>query len=182
MSQAFVADQTGISQAEYSRIERGEANASLVKLSAAAAVLGLDLVQKLYPVDSPMRDAGHLRVLGRLQALVPAGFQWATEVPIPSAGDLRAVDAMIVRPRIDTGFEVESVLLDAQALTRRALLKRRDSGLVSMIIVLPDTRHNRSAVLAGAPTLRASFPLESRAILVALRAGRAPQGNGILFV
>jgi hypothetical protein len=51
-----------------------------------------------------------------------------------------------------------------------------------MIIVLPDTAANRAALAAAAATLRPAFPLESRAILTALRAGQTPKANGILFV
>jgi hypothetical protein len=51
-----------------------------------------------------------------------------------------------------------------------------------MILVFPDTAANRQAVEAAGPTLRPSFPLSSRAILAALRAGRIPTANGILFV
>lgn len=51
-----------------------------------------------------------------------------------------------------------------------------------MILVLPDTRHNRAAVAAAQATIRPAFPLDSRQVLAALRAGAAPAANGILFV
>jgi hypothetical protein len=101
-------------------------------------------------------------------------------IPIP--GDRRAVDAVIVEPAVQVGFELESRLLDAQAVTRRAALKQRDAGLACLVLVLSDTAANRRSVAAAGPTLRAAFPLGGRAVLWALRAGRAPSAGGILFV
>jgi hypothetical protein len=103
-------------------------------------------------------------------------------VPVPIAGDRRAIDSLIADPPLDTGFELETRLTDAQALVRRATLKQRDAGIACMILVFPDTAANRQAVEAAAPTLRSSFPLSSRASLTALRAGTTPTANGILFV
>ena len=125
LTQAFVSSAAGISQSMMSRIERGRGGPSLVTLSAVADVLGVDLVATVYPAGSPVRDAGHVRVFTRLKALLPDEFVWRSEVPLPRPGDQRALDAMIVEPRLDVGFELESRLLDAQALTRRVTLKQQ---------------------------------------------------------
>lgn len=182
LSQQVAADAVGISQASYSRIEAGTGNAGLPVLAAIAAVLGLDLRVDVFPGGAPLRDAGHIRVMARLRALLPPSYRWATEIPMPNVGDLRAIDAAIREPGIDAGFELETRLGDGQGTARRTLLKQRDAGLAAIILVLPDTRHNRSAVAAAAPTLRAAFPLDSRQVLAALRAGQTPAANGILFV
>lgn len=182
LSQAFVARLADISQALYSRIERGKADAGIVVLSAIGDILGLELTAKLWPAGAPVRDAGHVRLLNRLKLRMPSTFRWRTEIPIPIAGDLRSIDAMIVVPRLAVGFELESRLVDAQALVRRVVLKQRDADLACMIIVLPDTLANRQAAAGAEATLRGSFPLESRAILAALREGNVPAQNGILFV
>jgi DNA-binding XRE family transcriptional regulator len=181
MTQARLAHLVGGSQSTISRIERGVASADLRLHAAIASVLGLEFVANVYPVGSPVRDAGHVRLMGRLRALLPAEYRWRTEVPLPFPGDSRALDAVVAAPPIDAAFELETRLLDAQALVRRATLKLRDAGVTSMVLVLPGTRANRDAVAAAEPTLRGSFPAGSREILAALRTGQTPLRSGILF-
>ncbi len=151
-------------------------------LAALASVVGLDLVVKLYPGGSPVRDAAHVRIMSRLKALLPAAMRLAAEVPIPIPGDQRAVDAMVVDPPLRLGFELESRLLDAQGLARRVALKQRDARLARMVLVVPDTPANRAAAASGQATLDAGYPVGHRATLAALRAGELPKGNGILWV
>jgi putative transcriptional regulator len=182
LSQRAVADLLGVSQAMVSRIERGAASASVTVLATFAEVVGLELSVRLFPASAPVRESAHAGVFERLKRLLPDWFVWLTEVPLPIRGDRRAIDAMISQPRINAGFELESRLGDAQATARRCLLKQRDAGLDAMILVLADTRANRLAVAGADATLRAAFPLSSRTVLRALRAGRAPEGNGIVFV
>ena len=127
-----------------------------------------------------------MHLLGRLQALLstamPHSPTWRTEVPIPIPGDQRAIDALLVLDGARVGFELETRLVDAQALARRATLKTRDAGLRSMILVVADTRANRTALAIAAPTLLPVFPLDPRQTMNALRVGEAPPHNGILVV
>ena len=182
LTQTVVARRGKLSQATVSRIERGATAASVDDLAALASVVGLDLVVKLYPGGSPVRDAAHVRIMSRLKALLPAAMRLAAEVPIPIPGDQRAVDAMVVDPPLRVGFELESRLLDAQGLARRVALKQRDARLARMVLVFPDTPANRAAAASGQATLDAGFPVGHRATLAALRAGELPKGNGILWV
>lgn len=182
LTQTVVARRGKLSQATVSRIERGATAASVDDLAALASVVGLDLVVKLYPGGSPVRDAAHVRIMSRLKALLPAAMRLAAEVPIPIPGDQRAVDAMVVDPPLRLGFELESRLLDAQGLARRVALKQRDARLARMVLVVPDTPANRAAAASGQATLDAGFPVGHRATLAALRAGELPKGNGILWV
>ena len=182
LSQRHVAELVGISQSVMSRLEAGRSTCSIGVLAMVGAVLGLDLVVGVHPGGTPVRDAGHIRVMTRLRTRLPRHFVLKSEVPVPIAGDRRAIDALIADPPLDTGFELETRLTDAQALVRRTILKQRDAGIGCLILVFPDTVANRQAVAAAAPTIRPSFPLTSRAILAALRAGRTPSANGILFV
>ena len=182
ITQRALAEAVAISQSQYGRVERGESEAGLELLCAIGDVLGLNVRVAVYPGGAPMRDAGHIRVLARLQALLPASFRWRTEVPLPFTGDLRAIDAMVAVPPIPAAFEIETRLLDTQSTTRRIMLKARDSGIHQVVLVLADTASNRAAVAAAAPALRADFPLSGRQVLSALRAGECPAGNGILFV
>ena len=182
LTQTVVARRGKLSQATVSRIERGATAASVDDVAALASVVGLDLVVKLYPGGSPVRDAAHVRIMSRLKALLPAAMRLAAEVPIPIPGDQRAVDAMVVDPPLRVGFELESRLLDAQGLARRVALKQRDARLARMVLVVPDTPANRAAAASGQATLDAGFPVGHRATLAALRAGELPKGNGILWV
>jgi transcriptional regulator with XRE-family HTH domain len=179
LSQAAVARQAGVAQSTVSRVEGGRA-ASLNDLALIATLVGIDLVVRAYPGGAPLRDVGHVRLFARLRALLPGTYRWRTEVPLPMAGDQRAVDAVLVNPPLRIGFELESRLLDAQALVRRAALKQRDARLTRMILVIADTEANRASLRAGEATLRAAFPLGARAVLADLRAGRVPADNGVL--
>jgi hypothetical protein len=77
--------------------------------------------------------------------------------------------------------EAETHLGDVQATERKIHLKQRDAGMPRAILLLRYTRHNRRMVdEAGA--LRRSFPLRTRSVLAALRAGRDPGGDGIVFL
>jgi hypothetical protein len=171
-----------VSQGQISRIERGRATTDLVVLAMFAAVVGLTLRARLFPAGPPVRDVAHARLLARLQRRLPERSRWRSEVPLPLPGDQRGIDAMIVEPGINAGFELEVRLLDAQAVSRRASLKQRDAGLACMVLVLADTAANRAAVAAADATLRAVFPLDGRSVLQSLRTGRAPPAGGILFV
>jgi len=77
--------------------------------------------------------------------------------------------------------EAETHLSDVQATERKIHLKQRDAGMPRVILLLRDTRHNRR-ILAESPGLRRAFPLTSRQVLAALRAGRDPGGDGIVFL
>jgi hypothetical protein len=61
-------------------------------------------------------------------------------------------------------------------------LKRRDAGANLVILLIADTAGNRRALRAHRESLRASFPLDTRAILAALRAGGAPKSSGIVVL
>jgi hypothetical protein len=101
---------------------------------------------------------------------------------MPRPGDLRGWDAQTVLERQRIAIEAEMRLVDAQAIDRRVALKRRDSGVELVILLLPDTNWNRSVLAADRELLRANFPLDSRAILAAVGAGRAPRASGIVVL
>lgn len=78
--------------------------------------------------------------------------------------------------------EAEMRLDDLQALERRIALKRRDGGNPLVILLIADTESNRRRILAHRDALRSSFPLDSRVVLTALGAGRAPEAGGIVIL
>jgi hypothetical protein len=79
-------------------------------------------------------------------------------------------------------IEGEMRLLDTQAIDRRIALKRRDSGVELVILLLPDTNWNRGVLAADRELLRPNFPLDTRAVLHAVSAGRAPRASGIVVL
>jgi hypothetical protein len=173
----------GLSASTFRRIERGSTSGIGVRqLSLAAAAVGLELVLRTYPDGDPVRDAGHEALLGRIRACLPSDAPWQREVPLSLSGDRRAWDArtMLERQRVD--FEAEMRIGDIQALQRKLELKRRDDNARIVILVVADTRHNRRVLALHRESLREAFPLDTRVVLKALRAGRAPAASGIVVI
>ncbi|TME13008.1 MAG: hypothetical protein E6I65_01990 [Chloroflexi bacterium] len=69
-----------------------------------------------------------------------------------------------------------------QALDRKLALKQRDDSIDRLILLVADTKWNRGLLELHRDDLRARFPLDSRAVLSNLRAGRAPDSNGLLIL
>jgi len=182
LSQRAVGQVVGLSHSAVGRLERGELQRVTVdRIAMMATVLGLDLRIGLYPSGSPVRDAAHLALIDRLRQRVGTGLRWRAEVPVPLPGDLRSADVVIDSPNVDEMVEAETRLDDLQALERRVRLKQRDLGVLRVILLIADTRHNRS-VLGAHPELVARFPVTTRACLAALRDGRDPGGDAIVVL
>lgn len=184
ISQAAMGAALGCSRQLIGAIEKGELQeAGCIQLARMGAVVGLDLPIRAYPAGSPLRDAGQLRLLERFRASIGDAWTWRTEVPVsPDALERRAIDAMLVRPPHRVGVEAVTRILDVQAQTRSILLKQSVAQIPRMVLVLADTRHNRSALVDGAPTISPAFPLAHRALMRELRLGQLPSANGIAFV
>jgi transcriptional regulator with XRE-family HTH domain len=182
LSQRNLGAMVGLSHSTVGRMERGAVQRITVdRLALVAAVLGLDLRIGLFPTGTPVRDAAHLALLGRLRQRVPATLRWRAEVPVPIPGDLRSADVVIDGESVDAMVEAETRLGDLQAMERRTYLKQRDIGSRRVILLVADTRHNR-AVLEAHPELVERFPVSTRACLQALRDGRDPGGNAIVLL
>jgi hypothetical protein len=151
------------------------------RIAVVAAALGLDLRIGLFPSGSPVRDAAHLALIERLRQRVSPGLRWPAEVPVPLPGDLRSADVVIDGASVDAMVEAETRLDDLQALERRIRIKQRDLRTRRLILLIADTRHNRS-VLATYPELVERFPISTRACLAALRDGRDPGGDAIVVL
>jgi transcriptional regulator with XRE-family HTH domain len=177
---------SGSSRSQLSRFERGAIDrASLTELGAWFGVLGLDLVIKAYPAGDPIRDRAQLALLERFRARLHPTLRWRTEVPLPIEGDLRAWDAEITDAKPDrwrARVEAETKIADGQALERRLALKLRDDPGGHLILLVSDTRANRAALRSMGVGLRQLLPLETRAILTALAAGRDPGMSGIVIL
>jgi transcriptional regulator with XRE-family HTH domain len=183
LTQAQVGRAMGCSGSRVSLVERGLVlDVSLRQLARMLAAVGVELMARAYPAGSPLRDAAHLALLGRLQVRLATSLVWRTEVPLPKAGDQRAWDATITGSRFLIGVEAEMRTRDVQALDRRLALKRRDGGVDHVLLVLADTRHNRALMREFGATLRVNYPLPGDAILEALSAGGDPGGSGIVLL
>ena len=173
----------GMSHTQVARFERGDARASPIEfVSACCAVVGLELSLRTYPAGDALRDRAHAALLERLRRALHPTLGWRTEVPLARDGDLRAWDAEIRGLGWRAHVEAETRLADSQALERRLSLKHRDGGGGTLILLVADTRANRTALLTVRPAVRELLPLDARSILGALRAGTEPPENGIVVL
>jgi transcriptional regulator with XRE-family HTH domain len=182
ISQARVSRTVGIARSTYARLERGEAaEIGLVRAAVITAALGGDLSVKVYPGGPPIRDIAHVVLLTAFEARLSATWRVRHESPIGPPGDLRAWDRRLDGV-VSVGVEAEVVVRDLQALERRLLLKKRDSGVMRMVLVVRGTRRNRRVLREVLPSLRGTFPLGSREMLEALASGRDPGADGLVVL
>ena len=183
LSQLRVARALGVSAQLVSRWERGVGAPGIVRVAEWGGAVGLDVSVRSFAGGVALRDAGQLRVLGRARSVIGGDWAWRTEVAVSANPlDRRAVDAVISRGGVRIGLEVITHLTDAQAQLRAVTLKQEAARFDAMVLVLANTRHNRSALVDAAPSLAPIFPLRGRAVLAALRAGRAPAADGLVLV
>lgn len=186
LSRAEVGAAIGLSAHAIGRIERREVRGlRLADVARYAAGVGLELGARLFVAGDPVRDRPQQRLVERLRARVAGSVRWRTEVPLAgvAAPDARAWDAVIDGHGCRDGIEAETRLADVQAVVRRAKLKRRDDDAVRhLVLLVADTRGNRSALRGVRDELRADFPLDTRAVLAAYRHGSCPGANGIVIL
>jgi hypothetical protein len=163
------------------RFERGEVDlVSIQDLGAWCATVGMDLAMRGYPAGDALRDAGQVRLLGRLRVRLAPDLDWRTEVPLPIPGDLRAWDAVIAAPDWQIPVEAETVLADLQAVERRITLKLRDGGVDRLVLLIADTPRNRAAVSSSVAFQ--TFDRDARDLLHRLGTGRRPDRSVLLFL
>jgi transcriptional regulator with XRE-family HTH domain len=184
LSRSDVGRAVGISASQVDRFERGVLrDIRLEQLCRLSVAVGLVPSLRFFPDGDPLRDAGQLRVLGRLQARLPATVRLRTEVPLFGRQDLRAWDAVVDGTGCLDAFEIETRIADLQAIERRVMLKLRDDQTIQhLFLVIADTRWNRQALAAGRGALRGDFPLDTRSSLASLGAGRCPGANGMILL
>ncbi len=182
LSQGHVAAVAGTSQSQFSRIELAQAaGATIDEVARCCAALGLRLDVKTFPVGSPVRDAGQLRLLERLRKEVHARWRWASEVLIGQSGDMRAWDVFLSGPGT-VGIDAETRLFDLQALQRRCEAKSRDSGADRVVLLVAGTHRNRRILRDHREALRSTFPADTAETLGALRAGVLPERSGLILL
>lgn len=89
---------------------------------------------------------------------------------------------MISGPGWRRPVEAESRLGDFQALERRVALKQRDGHLDRVILLVADTRHNRTVVRSLGAALVSPFPVPGRRALELLAAGVPPDAGTIVLL
>jgi transcriptional regulator with XRE-family HTH domain len=176
----------GVSAQRIARAERGELGALTIDMAARmAAIVGLQLAAALHPNGDPVRDRGHLALLDRLRSRLGTSARLRTEVPVPIAGDLRSGDAMVkvhgAEGPADVLIEAETRIDDIQLVERRSAAKQRDLGAKRLVLLVADTRHNRS-VLERHPELRERFPVVPRTALAALAERKDPGGDALVML
>jgi len=182
LSQGRVGRAVGVSHSAISRIEAAAAaSVPLARLDHIAAVLGLRIGLRAYPVGQPLRDEAQLALLARLRARLHPTLRWQTETPLPIQGDLRSWDASIAGPGWVAYVDAETRIRDAQALERRTLLKGRDTGTDRVLLVIADTRSNR-AILGSLASPLLGARIAPNVALSALASGRDPGGSAVLIV
>jgi transcriptional regulator with XRE-family HTH domain len=178
-----VALAVGVSNAEVSRIERAlSPKVPHLTLYRLAAVVGLDLVSRLYAGPAPVRDAAQIKLLADFRAALHRSLGWATEVPLPAQGDQRAWDAVVSGGTWRYGVEGETLPRDAQGLLRRLNLKARDGQVDGVILALRDSRRSREFIRAAADELTPAFPIAGVRASELLRAGANPGGSALVLV
>lgn len=181
LTQRQVANALGVSQSDISRRERGRApRLTGQALARHAAVVGLKASIKLWPVGGGVRDAAQARYVARFLARVGAAWKVNLESPIPTPGDLRAVDILLTAGPMRIAVEVITRLADLQAQLRAAQLKARDIRATRLVIVVAGTHANREALRSVRSTLVSSFELDARRVLIELANGRDPGRDAII--
>lgn len=183
LSYAAVGRDVGLSDVQVGRVARGLAPALTIRqASELLASVGQELSIRSYPTGRPLRDRAHLALLDRLRRCLHPSLTWRVEVPVTGPSDLRAWDAVISGSAWRRPVEAESRLGDFQALERRVTLKQRDGQMEHVILLVADTRHNRTMLRSLGTSLDSQFPLPGRRALELLAAGVDTGGSSIVLL
>lgn len=185
LSQDLVALASGMSRKHYGLIERGAAaNVTLAAMNAIASVLGLTSSVRLFPGGTPIRDRAQTTKLIEVLSWVVSPLRYRIEVPLPMSDgrwEQRAWDAMIFGGGARTAIELEMRLRDVQAAARRINLKRRDDPTDRFLLLIADTRTNRTVLDQVADVFGDLPRLRRHVVRSALEAGSHPP-SGVLLV
>jgi transcriptional regulator with XRE-family HTH domain len=181
LSQAAVSKALGASRKYVSQVESAKVAVSVDYLVRHSAVLGLKPSIKLYPVGGGLRDAAQLRYIAKFIQRIGAAWRIRLDVPMPIAGDLRAVDVLLEGACV-VAVEVVTHLRDDQALLRAAQLKQRDIGAPRLIIVVSGSHANRRAIAEARASLVATFDLDTHRTLTKLANGEDPGRDAIVVL
>jgi len=200
LNQRAAAGRAGISQASWSRIERGhlaEVPLRTIRLAFGAVDARIDTTASWRggAIDR-LRDERHAQVVSAtVESLGEWGWQPEIEVTFASYGERGSIDILAVRPeaRLAVAVEVKSELTSVEETLRRIDVKARlvpqivfdrmgwRPISVGRLLVLDATMTNRRRVSRMATILERAFPLrfdEARRWLATGVEGR----SALLFV
>lgn len=185
LSRRAAARLAGLSPATLRSVELGKGSVRIGTACRVAAAVGLKVWAKAFPVLRPsLRDTGQLRLAERLRSLAHAGLRVALEVAM---GGGRSIDVVVYGPDEIMALEIYRLIADLQAQYRSAANKREELAAthqrpVRLVLVLEDTRHNRTVLREHASVVAAMLPAGTREVLKSLRSG-APLGrDGLLWL
>jgi transcriptional regulator with XRE-family HTH domain len=175
VSQAALARAAGVDNGHLSRIERGEAVASLDAVVAVGAALGAGVGVRLFPGSNPgIRDHLQAPIVEALVRVLDARWRPIPEFSVPAA---RGVIDLALRTRKGgraIAVEVHSQLRSIDLVIRRLREKTLALGQIdgvgesSSLLVLRLTARNRELAQLHAATLAASFPGACREAIAGL--------------
>jgi transcriptional regulator with XRE-family HTH domain len=181
-SQRRLADASGCSQSEVSRIERA-AMPDLTIRRLTRLLRALDIEPELFLAVprievSPQRDRAHARCVGAVaRRLMKAGFIVATEVEVGGPRWRGFIDILAIHPvaRLLLVIEIKTELTDLGALDRQlgsyvgeawsaaSALGWRPRGATGIAVVLATSENDRR-LRANRDLIDAAFPLRYRTI------------------
>lgn len=183
LTQRQVGRAVGRSASRISRIESGKVpRISVVELAMVAAAVGMKLYVRAYPAGRRPLDAPQLALLDAFSARLHPTWSRQLEVPMPIAGDLRAVDEVISRDACSCAVEAYTRLADISRQLRASHAKQRDVGADRLIWVVKGSRANRELLHAAGPLVRQALPVGTRAALSALGRGDDPGGDCLILL
>lgn len=157
----------------------------VIRLSAMASALGMELSLGLHPIGDPIRDKGQQALGRRFDALLGPVWQVMDEAPLPLPGDRRAWDKLLrlrgAEPRYLVGVDLETRIRDIQQLVRRTRLRERDGGVDQILIALSDSATNRRLVGQLREALGPGYATGPRLILRGLKMSRPLPGSGVIL-
>ncbi len=186
LTRESAAKRAGIARSTFERIEAGDPGVALGTLVAATDAVGLDLVCQVYPGrDLALRDSGQLNIAQFLSVM--AGPAWRVTLEEPAGNHGEAIDMVLWGPDQILAIEIERLMLDYQAQSRRAAVKRdwlaaQHRRPVRSVLVIEDTRRNRAAMAQWTALLSSARPMGSRAVLASLRSGARLGSDGICWI
>lgn len=182
LSQNAVADALGWSQPSYWRFENGRSVTSMIDISAAASVLGLELGAGLHLYGEPIRNKGHQALIARFRAQLSPAFKVLAEAPLPLPGDPRSWDLLLRIVGQVIGVEAETRVRDIQRLTRHVHQRERDGGVDEIVLLLAASQTNRALLGELLSSLGPRYATPPHALLTALRAVQPLPGSGVLLL
>lgn len=175
----------GVAPRTQRRVEGGDSTVGVGTMCRVAAAVGLKVWARAFPAGTPsLRDTGQLTIARHLMGLASPSLRIAIE---HGMGNGRAIDLVAFGPTEIVAVEIERLLVDFQAQYRSADAKRAElasahSRPVRLVLVVEDTRHNRSAAAAHALIIRATLPAGTRDVWRGLREGKELGRDGMAWI